>query len=81
MNPNLRAEKELLQLRANKFSSKTEANRTGFLKDYEFENDSKLKIQISKNLMQDFYYQNYTTEHNVINYYSPSILIFIFHLN
>ena len=65
MNPNLRAEKELLQLRANRFNSNTEANRLDFLKNYDFEKNSKLKIEFSPNLIETFYYENYTNASNV----------------
>ncbi len=43
----------------------TETNRMEFLKEYDLEKDSKLKIQISVNLMNNFYSQNYISEFNV----------------
>ena len=66
INPNLRAEKELLQLRANRFISQTEAHRMEFLKSYDFEKNSKLKIEFSANLTDPFYFENYINENNVI---------------
>lgn len=37
-----------------------------FLKDLNLENDTKFKIEISQNLMETFYCENYTDETNVI---------------
>lgn len=65
MNPNLRAEKELLQLRANKFNSKTEAHRMELMKNFEFDKNSKLKIEFSPNITESFYSENYTNQINV----------------
>lgn len=68
MNPNLRAEKELLQLRANKFNTKAEEHRMEFLKNYDFEKNSNLKIEFSPNLMENFYLENFTDGSNVYFY-------------
>lgn len=65
INPNLRVEKELLQLRANKFNNKAEAHRMEFLKTYDLEKNSNLKIEFSPNLIESFYIDNYANESNV----------------
>jgi len=51
-----------------------------FFKEYELEKNTNLKIEISINLMDNFYSENYTNEINV-NYSIIHEFLNIFHLN